>query len=318
MQNIYKTVLQNNAHYIMYMVLFLFFSSITTKAQQTPHYTQYLYNMQVINPAFVGYRSDLSISLLSRQQWVGVEGSPETNTFSVNGRTNRGLGLGVTVVNDKIGLTKITNANIDVSYTVINSENSRLAFGLKGGLTFFDNNISQAITPDNDVYTSFSGRYSNIGFGALYYTQKYFIGVSLPSILEIPLFKTFETSNTLNQELNYKNYFLSAGVIFQLSEDIMFKPTTLIKHTKNLPLSVDINANFLYKNNIEAGLSYRYNSSISALFAVIINEKFRIGYSYDQRLANFGTNLNSHEIVLQIDFNFNRSERWLLNNKCYF
>ena len=317
MANKNKIVQKSNSQYFICLLFVLCLNIVSTNAQQTPHYTQYLYNMQVINPAYVGFRSDLSISLLSRQQWVGVEGAPKTSTFSINGRTSTGLGIGLTVVNDKLGLVESNNINIDASYTLTTSAASRLAIGLKGGITFFDNNLAQGITPDNDVYSSFNGRYSNVGFGALYYTQDYFVGFSVPYILKTPLFNTFETSNALS-ETNYKNFFLSAGAIFNLSENVLFKPSTIIKHTANLPLSVDINSNFLYKEIIETGLSYRYKNSVSALFAVIINEKFRVGYTYDYRLDNFGSNLSSHEIVLHIDFSFNRNQRWLLNNKCYF
>ena len=306
----------NKKQYLISMLLITVFN-LVTYTQQTPHYTQYLYNMQVLNPAYVGSRSDLSISVLSRQQWVGIEGAPTTKTFSINGRTIRGLGLGLTVVNDKIGLAETTNTNIDVSYTIITSEHARLAFGLKGGLTFFSNNLSQGITPDNDIYASTSGKYPNIGFGALYYTQKFFVGFSLPYLLETPLFKTLESSNVTGVA-DDMNYFLSTGAIFELSDNIMFKPSTIIKYTSNLPMSIDLNANFLLRNNIETGLSYRYKNSVSALFAIIIDEKFRVGYTYDYRLTNFGSNLSSHEIVLHIDFSFNRNQRWLLHNKCFF
>lgn len=312
-----KTVLKKNKQHLMYLLLILFFTLNTVNAQQIPHYTQYLYNMQVINPAYVGFRSDLSISLLSRQQWVGVEGAPRTNTFSLNTRTVNGLGVGLTVVNDKLGLAESNNINIDASYTIITSKESRLAFGLKGGITFFDNNLAQGSTPDNDTYASFNGRYANIGFGALFYTEKYFVGLSVPHIFKTPIFKTFESSN-VERELNYKNFFLSAGVLFKISEDILFKPATIIKHTENLPLSIDLNSNFLYKDIIETGISYRYKNSISGLFAIIINKKFRVGYTYDYKLDNFGTNLSSHEIILHLDLNFNRTQRWLLHNKCYF
>ncbi len=291
--------------------------SLSILAQQTPHYTQYLYNMQIINPAAVGARSDLNISLLTRQQWAGVEGAPTTHTFSVNGRTNRGLGLGTTVINDKIGLSESTNINIDASYTLITSRYSRLAFGLKGGVTLFNNNLAEGITPDNDFYNSTNGNFPNIGFGAYYYNKQYFLGFSIPYLLKSPQFQ-IEEDPTGSEFSSSTNYFLSGGIRFKLSEDVLFKPSTLIKYAENLPLSVDLNTNFLYKKYIEAGLSYRYNDSVSILFAMIINEKYRIGYSYDTKLSAFGNNLNSHEIVLHIDFDLKRKGRWLLHESCYF
>jgi hypothetical protein len=109
-----------------------------------------------------------------------------------------------------------------------------------------------------------------------------------------------------------------AGAIFNLTENMLFKPTTIIKYTPTLLLSIDLNSNFIYKKKFETGFSYRYKNSMSALFALIINEKYRIGYSYKYQFANYGGNLSSHEIILRIDLNLNRNMRWLFHNKCFF
>ena len=293
------------------------FFGIITYAQQTPHYTQYLYNMQVLNPAFIGARADLSISFLSRQQWVGIEGTPKTQTFSINGRTISGFGFGATVINDQIGLANSTNINLDASYTVPTSQYGRLSFGLKGGLTFFSNNLSNGITPDNDVYASNDGKFPNIGFGALYYNKKFFLGLSIPNLLKSTQFQTLESFNT-NESGNNRNYFLATGAIYNLTENFKLKPTTILKYSPTLPVSIDINTNVVYRDIIETGISYRYNKSITTLFAVIINKKYRIGYSYDYRLASYGSNLSSHEITLRFDFDLKRNKRWLFSNNCYF
>lgn len=291
--------------------------SLISNAQQIPHYTQYLYNMQIVNPATVGARSDLNVSLLTRQQWAGIEGAPTTNTFSINGRTNRGFGIGATVINDKVGLSESTNINVDASYTIITSQYARLAFGLKGGFTFFNNNLSEGITPDNDSYNSINGNNPNIGFGAYYYTKKYYVGFSMPYLLKSTQFQLDNNSNTSQISSNL-NYFITGGIRYRLNDDVLFKPSTLIKYTKNLPLSVDLNANFLYKNFLEAGVSYRYNDSVSAMFAFIIDEKYRIGYSYDTKLGGLSNNYNTHEVVLHIDFDLKRKGRWLQHESCYF
>lgn len=298
-------------------VSFFVFFGIITYAQQTPHYTQYLYNMQILNPAFLGTRADLSITFLSRQQWVGIEGAPKTQTFSINGRTISGFAFGATVINDQIGLTNSTNINLDASYTIPTSQYSRISLGLKGGLTFFNNNLSNGITPDNDVYASNNGKFPNIGFGALYYNEKIFLGLSIPNLLKSNQFQTRENFTTKERSDN-SNYFLATGAIYNLTKNFKLKPTTIIKYTPTLPLTIDINTNVVYKNIIETGMSYRYKNSITTLFAVIINNKYRIGYSYDYRLANYGSNLSSHEISLRFDFELNRNKRWLFHNNCYF
>lgn len=305
-----------------YMKQYLIFSVflfliLNSSAQQIPHYTQYVYNMQILNPAFVGAKADLSISLLSRQQWVGLEGAPKTQTFSINGRTAKGLGIGAIVVRDKIGFSETTNINLDASYTIITSIYSRLAFGLKGGFLIFNNNLSNAITPDNDIYNSTNGNFLNIGMGALFYSQKFYVGLSIPYLFETPQFYGLETDEKNNIASN-ANYFLSTGASFELNDNLNFRPSTILKYASNLPVSIDFNTSFQYKKIIETGISYRYENSISALFAVVFKEKFRVGYTYDYKVAEYGINLSSHELILNIDLNLNRSSRWLPYSSCYF
>lgn len=295
--------------------LVLFFTLILT-AQQTPHYTQYMYNMQTINPAYVGARADLTIGLLARSQWMGVDGAPKTNTFSLNGRLLDGVGLGLSVISDKLGLSSITNANIDASYTIPVSHYGRLALGLKGGMTFYNNNLDQGITPDNEIYAATNGNYPNVGVGAFLYTNRYFVGLSIPYLLNTPQY-IYDTTVYETRISRDANAFLSAGVLLEINDKLKFKPTTLIKYAHNLPLSIDLNTNFLYDERMEFGLSYRYNDSISAVFAIFLNETFRIGYAYDHTLTDFGVK-SSHEIMLLIDLNFKGRPRWLNNTSCYF
>lgn len=273
--------------------------------------------MQIINPAHVGLKSDLNLSLLSRQQWAGVEGAPITNTFSVSGRTFNRLGIGFSVVNEKIGFTSLNNVNLDTSYSLPLSQKATISLGLKVGIAMFDNNFSQAIASDNDSYESFSGRHPNVGFGVVYYKSNYFISVSIPYLLDTPVFKTASYLNS-SINLNYQNFFVAAGAVFELSESVDYKPSVIVKNNENLPITFDVNSNFIYRNLIEAGVSYRYENSLSAIFAVLLNNRYRIGYAYDNKLATFGDNLSSHEIILTVDLDLNRNSRWLETRKCPF
>lgn len=285
-------------------------------AQQLPNYTQYSYNMQILNPAFAGYRSDLSMSLLAREQWVGVDGAPKTKTFSLNTRVQKGIGIGTTVVNDRIGLSQTTNINLDISYSLFLSEHSKLAIGLKGGTTFFSNNLANGITPDNDIYASTTGEFYNVGFGALFYNRKFYVGLSIPYLLETPEFYIQE--NFINGSLaTNPNYFLTSGAVFKLRNNIQFHPSTMVRYTTNLPPSIDFNLNFLYKGIIETGISYRYQNSLSALFTLIVDKKYRIGYAYDYKMANIVGNFNTHEVMLHIDINLGK-KRWMEYGRCPF
>lgn len=288
-------------------------------SQQAPHYAQYMYNMQVINPAFVGSKSDFNAALLTRRQWIDVEGAPETTTFSVNTRLYSGFGLGATVINDNIGLVDNTSANIDLSYTIPTSDFGRLSMGVKAGVSFFSNDLASGITVDNEVYASTSGQYGNLGFGLLYTTPQFYVGLSAQNLFESPVFRLQDDIQTVNA-LESGNYFLTGGMAIEVSKfyDILFIPSTLIKYTPTLPISVDVNANFVFNKMLEAGVSYRYQQSISGMVAVIIAEKFRVGYAYESYLSSIGQNLNSHELILRIDLNFKRNQRWLFLNCCNF
>ena len=300
------------------MVSFLLLAKLDVSAQQTPHYTQYMYNMNIINPAYAGARADISAGLLARQQWVGLEGSPETETFSINARTFDSVGMGFSVVQDKLGLLEDTNFNLDLSYTMVTSQGSRLAFGIKGGFSNYANNLSQGLTPDNDNYADLKGTYPNAGFGLFFYTRNYYVGVSVPQLFNTPKFK-LDPNSYSSVISEHQAYFLTYGYVFQVNDNVKFKPSTLVKYTSDLPLSVDINANVLFKDQVEFGLSYRYNDSVSAMAALILNKKFRVGYSYDYTLTNLGGfNSGTHEIMLLVDFNFAKRGRWLNDSSCYF
>ena len=298
---------------------FILLNVIAVNAQQAPHYAQYMYNMQVLNPAFVGSKSDLNATLLTRRQWVDVDGAPETTTFSLNTRLNSGFGIGATVINDKIGLVDNTSFNLNVSYTVPTSEFGRLAFGVKSGMSFFDNDLASGITVDNEVYASTTGEYGNLGFGLLYSSRNYYVGLSVQNLFKSPVFELQDDIQTV-EGLERGNYFLTGGMAIELSRfnDIVFYPSTMVKYTPTLPISIDMNANFVFNNKIEAGVSYRIQNSLSAMVTLIVNEQFRIGYAYENYLTAIGQNLNSHEIILRVDLDLRRNKRWLFLDCCHF
>jgi len=275
--------------------------------------------MQIINPAFVGHKSDFNATLLARGQWIEVEGAPETITFSMNTRLTSGWGIGGTVVRDEIGLVDNTDLNFDVSYSIPMSDTSLLSFGVTGGIAFFNNDLASGITVDNEIYASTSGQYGNMAFGLLYTTNKYYVGLSLQNLFESPVFRLQEDVQTV-KALERGNYFLTAGATFDLSKfnTITFVPSTLIKYTPTLPLSVDFNANFNFNKKFEAGISYRLQNSISAMASVVFYEKFRVGYAYENYLSGLGQNLNSHEIILRVDLDFKRNKKWIYRDCCSF
>ena len=161
----------------------LIFSASTVFAQQDPQYTQYMYNMNIINPAYAGSKGFTSIGILGRTQWVGVDGAPQTATLSINGPVGKNVGLGFSVIHDEIGPVKEDNAYVDFSYTLNLSEEDKLAFGIKAGATFL--NIREFTTVDPDPLNApISQVAPNFGVGVMYYNERFYAGLSVPNFIE--------------------------------------------------------------------------------------------------------------------------------------
>ncbi len=277
--------------------------------QQDPQYTHYMYNMNVVNPAYAGSRETLSIGVLGRTQWVGIDGAPQTITANIHAPVGRNLGLGLSVIADKIGPVKEQNLFADISYTVNTSEEGRLAFGLKGGVSFFNGDLASLLAPNNTVgvdpllNSDLTEMFPNVGAGIYYYTDKFYLGASVPNILETPHFDNLDQSKASEK----MHGFLTAGYVFDLSENVDFKPAAILKATPGSPLSVDLTGNFLINDRFELGLAYRFDDSIDGLVSFLVTDDFRIGYSYDYTLTKLQQfNSGSHELFLQYDVNLSR------------
>lgn len=270
--------------------------------QQDPQYTQYMYNMNVLNPAYAGSRGVTSIGLLGRTQWVGLDGAPQTLTLSVHAPIGNAVGLGFSVIHDEIGPVQEDNVYADFSYTIFTSVEGRLAFGLKVGATFLnvrDLLMVDGADPLNEPVNETS---PNFGAGLFYYTNKFYVGFSAPNFLET---KHLESSGGIVSTASERmHYFLTSGYVFDIADNLKLKPSAMFKATAGAPLSVDISANLLVDEKIEFGLSHRLDDSISGLIGFQVNDDFRIGYAYDHTTTKFGNyNSGSHEIMLLFDIN---------------
>lgn len=277
-------------------------STSTMFGQQDPQYTQYMYNMVVINPAYAGSRGVPTVGILGRTQWVGVDGAPNTGTLSISSPIGDAMGLGLSIIYDEIGPAKETNVFADYSYTIFTGEESRLAFGLKAGVSLLDVSYLDLIDPDDPLNEPVHEASPNVGAGIYYYTNKYYIGFSAPNFMKTRHLESGDGYvSTASEQMHY---FLTAGYVFDLGENIKLKPSTMIKATGGSPISVDLSANVLFNDVVEAGLSYRFDDSISAMLGFQVNPDFRIGYAYDYTITNFGAyNSGSHEIILLFEFN---------------
>ena len=295
--------------FTLFLALITLLLSINSYAQQDPQYTQYMYNMNVLNPAYAGSKGTLSIGLLGRTQWVGIDGAPKTFTLSAHAPFGEKVGLGLSAIVDKIGPVKEQNVFADFSYTIKTSEEGKLAFGIKTGFTFHNLNEASliAIDPNDPSVLDFDNRtLFNFGAGAFYYTDKFYVGFSLPNVLET---KHFERNHGVTKASEKAHYFLTSGYVFDASENLKFKPSVMVKAAGGAPLSIDLSANFLLNEKFEFGASYRLDDSISGLVSFLVTQDFRLGYAYDYTTSNLGDfNSGSHEVVLLWDVDLSRDK----------
>ena len=269
-------------------------------AQQDAQYTQYMYNTTNVNPAYAGSRGVMSIFALHRTQWVGLDGAPVTNAFSITTPINNSnLGLGVSVVNDRIGPTVENAISADLSYTIQTSETYKLSFGIKATANLFNLDVDKLNPADqNDPSLQNLNNQFNPNFGAGLYlhSDKLYLGLSVPNFLE----NTKYSDNSVSVFKERMNFYAIGGYVFDISSSVKFKPAFLTKVVTGSPLQVDVSGNFLFFDKLTLGAAYRWDAAVSALAGFQVSDGLYIGYGYDletTKLKNY--NSGSHEVFLR-------------------
>tara|TARA_B100000508_G_C11446902_1_gene271872 strand:- start:407 stop:1363 length:957 start_codon:yes stop_codon:yes gene_type:complete len=288
----------------LFLLLISILSTGIVSAQQDPQYTQYMYNMNVVNPAYAGSKETLSITGLYRKQWSGLEGAPETITLSAHSPIADKIGLGLSAIKDELGPVKETNVYVDFSYTLQVSKSMYLALGLKAGATFHDVGLSGLELQDNDdpFFTNdINNTYPNIGAGAFFYGDNFYVGLSVPNFLN----SVHLDENGLKFGSETQHYFATAGYVFQVSDNVKLKPSAMVKSAFDAPLSFDANLNALFYEKFELGVSYRLEDSFAGLVGFQATDYLRIGYAYDHVVSDLDVVTNaSHEVILTFDLFF--------------
>ncbi len=291
--------------YILPLAVFMLLFQ-DSHAQQDPQYTQYMYNMNVVNPAYAGSKESLSLTALYRKQWSGLDGAPETITFSGHSPVTDKVGLGLSAIKDELGPVRETNVFVDFSYTLQVSDNLNLALGLKAGATFHDVGLSdlELQDPDDPFFTQdINNTYPNVGAGAFFYGDNFYVGLSVPNLLSSVHLD--ENGLKIGSETNH--YFGTAGYVFQVSENVKLKPSVMVKSAFDAPLSYDGNLNALFYEKFEIGASYRLDDSFSGLVGFQATPNIRIGYAYDHVISDLDAVANaSHEIIVTFDVFFKK------------
>lgn len=297
-------------------IAILFFSLLAgqTMAQQEAMYSQYMFNTLAINPAYAGSRNVTSATALYRSQWVGIDGAPETLTFTIDAPVNnKKVGLGLQIFSDKIGVTQNTGALASYAYR-IRMATGTLSFGLQAGYSQYRGAFSTV--PLNSSGTSNDVAFQdnvntgllNLGTGVYYNSDRFYVGLSAPQLLNNQLseFKVAGNNTFSGQALHL---FLATGYVIPLSTDFDLKPSVLVKGVKGSPIQADLNANLWIKQVLSIGVQYRTSADVAAMVEVQASPQFRLGYSYDRsttKLVQF--NSGSHEIMLRYEFGFERGK----------
>ncbi len=292
---------------IIYIGILLFFIQQSTHAQQDPQYTQYMYNMSVINPAYTtNDLGMLNFGTLYRSQWASAVGGPQTLTFFGHIPINEKIETGLSLITDKIGdgAVKETNLYVDFAYILKLDDLSDISLGLKAGITNFETDFSGFRLPELQDDPAFNNNinnsFPNIGIGAFYHRKNFYAGVSAPNLLSSKHLENRDGITGLGSEEIH--IFLTAGYVYELNSNLKIKPSLLTKMVKGSPLTIDASLNALINGKFEVGASYRLEDSVSAMFNIAVLPSLRIGYAYDYTLSNLSDfSAGSHEIFVLFD-----------------
>ncbi len=291
------------------LALITVLGTLGVQAQQNPMFTHYMYNTLAVNPGYAGSRDALTVTALYRMQWVDFKGAPVTQTLTVHAPLrNQHIGLGLSVLNDKIGPINNTSVFGDFAYRMNLSKKSKLALGLSGGVNIFQASLA-TLDLDQQSDPVFQADIANhitpnFGFGIYYSRTRFYAGISAPNLLENDYSVIQQTNGTTLIGSEQRHYFFIMGAMLNLSENLAFKPTTLVKMTMGAPVQADFTASFVLFNKVLLGAMFRTGDSFGALVGLNITDQLHLGYSYDWSfgLSTGKYNDGSHELMLRYDF----------------
>lgn len=288
-----------------FFLVVLVLATQITYAQQDPAYSMFMYNGIAINPAVAGSAETLVATAVYRKQWDGIKGAPQTQTLNVDLPVwNKKIGLGLSVINDRLGVVENLNINAQYAYR-IQFSNSTLSFGLQGGMNNYRADYTSVMTnPQNVADNSFDENTNrmifNFGSGAYYYAKKFYAGFSVPHLINQRLDGINDADGA--QSRQYRHYFLTTGYVFDVDDKIKIKPSVLLKIVEGAPMQLDVSSNFWYDEKISIGFSYRTNDSVTGIFQLQIANQFRIGYAYDYIISSLSRyTTGNNEIMLRYE-----------------
>jgi len=295
------------------VTVFFLLSFYLVKGQQDAMYTQYMFNMMGVNPAYAGSRGILSATAMYRRQWVGLEGAPETATFSFDMATrNEKVGLGIQAFKDRIGITNTNGFYATYAYRIRFEGAGSLAFGLQGGFSNYKADLTKVdlIEGSDPAFAqNINAILPSFGAGVYYNSDRWYAGFSIPNLVKSYLRKDQIYYQTDVIAKKYLHFFFIAGYVFDLGESFKLKPSTLVKVVKGAPVQLDVNANLWLKDIVSFGVSYRTGDAVSGMLEIQATNQIRIGYAYDHSISNLVKyNQGTHEIMLRYEFGWEKGK----------
>jgi type IX secretion system PorP/SprF family membrane protein len=277
-----------------------------SNAQQDPVLTQYMFNANILNPGYAGTNENASASLISRKQWVALEGAPKTDVLSFDAPIRiYNTGIAAIVSSDRTGIIRENNVTVNFAKQLI-FKKTRLSFGLKGGFAHFSNNFNELVYWDkqDQAYTnSIQSRFvPKLGAGAFYYSDKWFVGVAVPTLI------AFDPENKFSfdpeRSAAYRRHFYThAGYVFDVNKNLKLKPWGMLRYVPSAPVQVDANLSFLVFQRFMIGAGYRSNAALTGLTEIYLTKRLKVGYAYDQATTMIsGYGGGTHEVLLNYEF----------------
>ncbi len=301
---------------LLAVIALMFLSAGLFSQNQYSGFSQYMFNGLALNPAYAGSREVLSMSLMYKKQWAGIENSPESQTFSLHTPLKKQrIGLGVFLMHEKLDIRDRTQAYLNYSFR-FPAGKGMMSLGLRAGAFFESQDLARIILedPDDPYFTNVpeSAVLPNFGFGFYYYTSRFYLGASIPLLAEYEV-DTLSSKYSASFDMEGYNYFLTAGALVVSTRPFKWKPSVLVKAQPGSgSYQVDLNSNFiLFDDRLWVGASYRTDientgPALIGMIEVQLSDKVMIGYAYDYALSKMNNYLNgSHEIYLRYEL-FNK------------
>lgn len=300
------------------LILIFFLYSWRLFAQQDPLYSQYMFNMPILNPAYVGSHELINSALLFRKQFVGINGSPTTGTFGIDAPFwQNKLGGGLLVVMDKIGKTQTFDINTQYAYRIKTAKKGNLALGLQAGISQYtfrggdllynsQQNTGNTFASDPTLEENINRVLPNVGTGIWFNNERFYAGFSAPRLINYR-FSENQQGISQSQARQFRHYFIATGYVFDLNENFQLKPSMLVRAVEAAAINYDLNANLWYQKRIGFGLSYRNRAAMVAMFEFQTYKGLRISYAYDFATTALARQISgSHEIMIRFQMRTNK------------